>query len=298
MSENKNETKMIIEENKKVIIEKISLKMENIKAITIKLKELFSLVKNGHKFIEGKRNIIEYITFPELFPFDKLKNLIYDIFNIKNNEELYNNLLSEINDIFNIDDETKNIQENINLKYQFYKLLEQLSYFISPSIIFIGNDNSIYQEKALDYFHKYIIHDNIITRDFLSSYITIFNLYNSLKDYYSINRKNLFDIEGTKKILFLIDILKMHNIYTFNYVFQKRRKLFMNINNLFYELYKIYNSSLKELYELTEFIIKYKRNKLPSEVIERILNENIIKNQLDKDLKSSIIENLMINYSL
>ena len=245
MSENKNETKMIIEENKKVIIEKINLKMENIKAITIKLKELFSLVKNGHKFIEGKRNIIEYITFPELFPFNKLKNLIYDIFNIKNNEELYNNLLSEINDIFNIDDETKNIQENINLKYQFYKLLEQLSYFISPSIIFIGNDNSIYQEKALDYFHKYIIHDNIITRDFLSSYITIFNLYNSLKDYYSINRKNLFDIEGTKKILFLIDILKMHNIYTFNYVFQKRRKLFMNINNLFYELYKIYNSSLK-----------------------------------------------------
>ena len=298
MSENKNETKMIIEENKKVIIEKINLKMENIKAITIKLKELFSLVKNGHKFIEGKRNIIEYITFPELFPFNKLKNLIYDIFNIKNNEELYNNLLSEINDIFNIDDETKNIQENINLKYQFYKLLEQLSYFISPSIIFIGNDNSIYQEKALDYFHKFIIHDNIITRDFLSSYITIFNLYNSLKDYYSINRKNLFDIEGTKKILFLIDILKMHNIYTLNYVFQKRRKLFMNINNLFYELYKIYNSSLKELYELTEFIIKYKRNKLPSEVIERILNENIIKNQLDKDLKSSIIENLMINYSL
>ena len=165
-------------------------------------------------------------------------------------------------------------------------------------IIFIGNDNSIYQEKALDYFHKFIIHDNIITRDFLSSYITIFNLYNSLKDYYSINRKNLFDIEGTKKILFLIDILKMHNIYTLNYVFQKRRKLFMNINNLFYELYKIYNSSLKELYELTEFIIKYKRNKLLSEVIERILNENIIKNQLDNDLKSSIIENLMINYSL
>ena len=56
MSENKNETKMIIEENKKVIIEKINLKMENIKAITIKLKELFSLVKNGHKFIEGKSN--------------------------------------------------------------------------------------------------------------------------------------------------------------------------------------------------------------------------------------------------
>ena len=50
---------MIIEENKKVIIEKINLKMENIKAITIKLKELFSLVKNGHKFIEGKRNIID-----------------------------------------------------------------------------------------------------------------------------------------------------------------------------------------------------------------------------------------------
>ena len=71
---------------------------------------MFSLVKNGRKFIEGKRNIIEYLTFPELFLFDKLKNLIYDIYNIKNNEELYNNLLSEINDIFNIDDETKNIQ--------------------------------------------------------------------------------------------------------------------------------------------------------------------------------------------
>jgi len=43
-------------------------------------------------------SILEYISFPEVFPFEKLKNKIYDIFEVKNNKVLYDYLLKEIND--------------------------------------------------------------------------------------------------------------------------------------------------------------------------------------------------------
>ena len=71
-----------------------------------------------------------------MLPFYKLKEEIYLIFNAKNNEELYDNLISELQYVFNKDKIIKNRDEENSLKVNIYKVLKALNYFISKSLIF------------------------------------------------------------------------------------------------------------------------------------------------------------------
>ena len=90
---------MEIEQPKEMPIDPIiAKKTENYKSILSKLKEIIVIIKGSQKIPENKMSILEYISFPEVFPFEKLKNKIYDIFQVKNNKDLYDYLLKEIND--------------------------------------------------------------------------------------------------------------------------------------------------------------------------------------------------------
>ena len=90
---------MKIEQPKEMPIDPIiAKKTENYKSILSKLKEIIVIIKGSQKIPENKMSILEYISFPEVFPFEKLKNKIYDIFEVKNNKDLYDYLLKEIND--------------------------------------------------------------------------------------------------------------------------------------------------------------------------------------------------------
>ena len=294
MSEN-NEKPMDIEQPKEKPVDPIiNMKTEKYKNILSKLKELIVIIKGSQKLSENKISILEYITFPEIFPFEKLKNNIYDIFEVKNNKELYDYLLKEIYDLYNNKKLNKHTNEESELRMHFYLIFEQINYFVTPSILLIDKDN---KEKVLDYFKKYIIKDNILNKNILKSYIGLFNLYSLLKDFYSINRHNILSIENPKIILDLIDILDLQSIYPFKYFIKKKKIFFEKINNFIYKLYETYNSSLSELIELSKYLVQFKKNNLSSEIITKILNDNKILNLIDDSFKSFLIENLMINYS-
>jgi hypothetical protein len=273
----------------------ITIKIESYKNIVSKLKELINIIKGNEKICENKQSILEYIKFTEIFPFDKLKPKIYDIFKVSNNKELYEYLLNEIKISYNKEKTELNNQNEINIRIQLYKVFEILSYFISPSLIF--NDDTNNKKKSLGYFINWIIKDNILTRSIINSYINIFDLYLVLTDYYSINRECLLSIEGTKKILYLIDILNLQNIFSYKFIINKRKILFYNINNLIYELYRTYNTSLNELNDISHYIVQFKKNKLSSDIVEKILNETTLITQINQEFKKFLIENLMINYS-
>jgi len=295
MSQN-NENRMIIEEQNEKLVDPIyNAKIEKYKTIASKLKELIIITKGSQKLSEDKTNILEYIKIPEIFPFEKLKNDIYDIFNIKSNKELYAYILNEINELYSNEKFNKNTNEANEVRIQFYKTFEQLNYFITPTLLTIDIDN---KEKSFDYYKKYIIKDNIVDKDILRLYINIFELYSLLKDYYSIIRQSVLSIEGPKLILNLIEILNLQSIYPFKFILKKKKEFFININNFIYKLYQAYSTSLNELNELSNYLLQFKKNKLSSEIISKILNDNKIKNQIDNSFKVFLIENLMINYSV
>ncbi len=64
-------------------------------------------------------SFLEYISFPEVFPFEKLKNKIYDIFVVKNNKDLYDYLLKEINDLYYNEKLNKHTNEESELRLHF-----------------------------------------------------------------------------------------------------------------------------------------------------------------------------------
>ena len=128
MSQN-NENRMIIEEQNEKLVDPIyNAKIEKYKTIASKLKELIIITKGSQKLSEDKTNILEYIKIPEIFPFEKLKNDIYDIFNIKSNKELYAYILNEINELYSNEKFNKNTNEANEVRIQFYKTFEQLNY--------------------------------------------------------------------------------------------------------------------------------------------------------------------------
>ena len=295
MSQN-NENQMIIEEqNEKPVDPIYNSKIEKYKSISSKLKELIIIIKGSQKLSEDKTNILEYIKYPEIFPFNKLKNNIYNIFEVKSNKELYAYILNDINELYSNEKFNKNTNEANEVRIQFYKTFEQLNYFITPTLLTIDIDN---KEKSFDYYKKYIIKDNIVDKDILRLYINIFELYSLLKDYYSINRQSVLSIEGPKLILNLIEILNLQSIYPFKFILKKKKEFFININNFIYKLYQAYSTSLNELNELSNYLLQFKKNKLSSEIISKIFNDNKIKNQIDNSFKIFLIEKLMINYSV
>ena len=128
-----NESK---EQNKEPMNQIILNKIVYYKNIVLKLKILESITKGRHPNNYNKENILDYLKFPHLLPFDKLKEEIYLIFNAKNNDELYDNLISELQYVFNKDKIIKNRDEENSLKVNIYKVLKALNYFISKSLIF------------------------------------------------------------------------------------------------------------------------------------------------------------------
>lgn len=271
--------------------------IENYQNISLKLKELIKLIKGGQKTDDNKNNIIEYILYPEIISFNELKNKIFSFFNVNNNIEFYSFLLEEIKNLFQKEKAIKNSLEEISIRGHFYKLLEYLNFFISYSLIYFPNTNEN-ESRAFNYFITWIINDNSMSKSILSSYINIFNLHNILFDFYSTKRDLLLCINDINRVFALISILKMQNIFTFKFIIKEKYKNILFQNLCIYELYRTYNTSLKEIYDLTNFILSINTNYIESSIIEKILNDKEIKDKIDDNIRILLIEKLMTNYSL
>ena len=276
----------------------ILTKVEKYQNISLKLKDLKNLIKGEQKEDDNKTKIFEYVLYPDFINLNKIKDKIYELFNVKNNEELYVFLFEEINQLFEKDKSIRNSMEEISLRGHFYKILEYLNYFICYSLIYFPNNNENHN-KAFECFNKWIVYDNAITKSILYSYINIFNLKDLLFDFYALKRDILLSISDSNRILFLISILNMENIFPFKYIIKIKNKNSSFIQKICaYELYRTYNNSLKEIYNLTDYLISLKVNWIEPTIIEKILNDKEIKDKLDNHIKIILIENLMINYSL
>ena len=253
------------------------------------LKEIVSLIKNGQNS-EDKRNIYEYVLYPNYFNTNQLRLRIFEVFKIKSNNEAYSFLLAEILKVFQKEESSK-INQNIT-KEPFYNIITFLNYFINPSLIYYPLEPNIFT-NSFKVFNKYIINDNKITKEILDSFINIFNLRNKLFEQYSINRNSLISIKECNKIIWLIDLLNLHNIFSFKYIIQEKIKIFYSKNSFIYEMYNTYNRSLNELLELTHYISLLETNCIPPLIIEKIIFDNKIKNKINTTIKDVLIEKLM-----
>ena len=61
-------------------------------------------------------------------------------------------------------------------------------------------------------------------------------------------------INNNAKILNIINILRMQNIFTFKYIISEKNINLLNNNSIIYELYSTYNSSLKELKDIKNIL--------------------------------------------
>ena len=150
-----------IENSSSIKYTKDSIRNEKYQNISSELIKLKNIIKGSQSTDYNKKNILEYILYPELISINEIKNKIYNLFNVKNNDELQLYLLEEINTLFQKEKVIKNNTDEIALRGQFYKILEVLNYFISHSLIYFQNNNN---NKSFEYFNKWILFDNKLTK--------------------------------------------------------------------------------------------------------------------------------------
>lgn len=286
---------MILKPNETISYSQNLERKEKYKNISLKLNELKNIIKGRQQNDENKTKIFEYIIYPKLISIDELKNKIYNIFNVKNNDKLFSFLIEEIKILFQ-KNAPNSPEEEEELRSSFYKILENLNCFISHSLIYYINKNKK-KNEPLEFFQKWVIKDNIVTKSLLSSYINIFNLESLLIDFYCINREEC-KFYSNINFLNLISILKLQNIYKYNNFITEGDSKSIEKTDIFYYLYSTYNSNLKEIDELTTYIISINSNFLPSTIVKKILDDKDIANKIDNHFKNLLIEKIMINYSL
>jgi hypothetical protein len=81
---------------------------------------------------------------------------------------------------------------------------------------------------------------------------------------------------------------------------KEKNKIILDNNLCILDLYKTYNTSLKEISDLTCYILSLREytNYIESIIIEKILNDKEIKDKINDPIRIILIEKLMINYSL
>ena len=266
---------------------------QNIFSELIKLKNIII----GTKKSNGKKSkILEYLLEPNLINADIIRNRICKIFDMENNEEIFAYLLNEIKNIFENNQSNKNSNEvQTKLKLYFYRILQELCFFISPSIIYYANSNNK-NDLSFKYFNEYLLYDNDCSKDSFICYIYVFNLFDIVYETYGFDKKPLLSISSKKKLLTLIEVLQFQ--YIFPYDFFIKKILENNCDYCLYEIFSTYNLSLKELYNLSNYILTINSNFVQPSIIEKILKDKDILKNIDDKTKILLIEKIMINYSL
>lgn len=262
------------------------------KEILKELQNLIHLIKGKQKQTRLKTNIYDYALYPDVMSDKNLKNKIFKILDVKNNKGIFTFILKELNGIFALTSppELKN-----SLKIEFFKIVENLNFFKSYSLIYYFHNNKR-NNKPYDLFFKYILDDNSISKTEFSSYINIFNLKDILTEEFSKDHQKLLKIADPSKILILISSLKLQNVFTFKYII----KQYNNIINQgrIYNALSCYNRNISEINDIINHFLLSNSNNIQPSTIDKILNDIEINCNLNNNAKMLLIEKLMINYSI
>ena len=267
------------------------------------LKDLKNLLKSSSTKELGPNDTINTcLAFPTVLNVNSLLEKIYSILNVKSTNEIFSNLIDSFNMIYSnkkesIQEFLKDNNELATRKIQLFDLIQELNFFISPSLIYLETSNN-FSKTSFNIFTSNILPDIKLGKNILESYINVFNIRHLVLDYFIWKKEILIKSPiQVQKLLALISILHLEKNYSYEYIISQKRNIFLEQDNLIYDLYMTYSTSLKLLINLTEYLISLKKNWISIIVIEKIIYDKYISEKLDNYAKKLMITHL-IDYDI
>ena len=267
------------------------------------LKDLKNLLKTASTKELGPNDTINTIlAYPKVLDINKLLENIFSILGAKSINDIFSNLIDSFEMIYSSENIKENFIDNNDFatkKIQLFDLIQELNFFISPSIIFLHNSYSnTMSKKSFDIFINKILNDNKVSKNALESYINIFNIRHLVLDYFVWNKDAIIKSQIlVQKLLALISILHLEKNYSYDIIISQKKNIFLDQENLVYDLYCTYSTSLKELVNLTDCLISLKKNWISIMVIEKIIYDKYLSEKLDNFVKKLMIMHL-IDYNI
>ena len=264
----------------------------------LKLKDLKGVIKgtNNKEFLSND-SINNYLIYPSVLNLSLLIQKLFSIFEAKSINEIYFILIESFNNVYTKEKNKElflNSNDNMLKKNQLFELIQELNFFTSPSIIYVNAP--LINKSSLDFFISHFLSDNKITKNIMKSFINIFNIKHLIFDYFIWNKEKI--IKGNiyvPKLLSLISILNLEENFSYQLIFFHKKNIFFEQDSFVYDLYCTYNKSIKQIKELTDYLISMKRNWVSVLVIEKIMYDKFICERIDNHIKKMIIMNLMDN---
>ena len=181
--------------------------------VTLKLKDIKNFIKGvNYKEILPNDTINNCLLYPSALNINLLIKKIFSIFEVKSINELYLNLIEAFNAIY--PKEKYQNANDINLKkIQLFELIQELNFFISPSVIYVSDP--LINKLSFDIFISHILNENKIQKNVLESFINIFNIRHLVLDYFIWNKDKIIKtINNIPKLLSLISILNLENNFS------------------------------------------------------------------------------------
>ena len=258
----------------------------------LKLKDLKNYIKGAkNKEILTNETINNCLIYPSILNTTLLFEKLFSIFEVKSINEIYYKLIEAFNSIYSKEN-IQNSNEIINNKLLLFDLIQELNFFISPSLIYVSDP--LINKLSFDIFISYILNDNKVTKYIAESFINIFNIKHLVLDYFIWNKDKIIKANNhLPKLLSLISILNLEKNFTYELIFFKKKNIFFEQDNFVYDLYCTYNNTIKELNDLTEYLISIKRNWVSITVIEKIIYDKNISERINNHIKKLMIMNLL-----
>ncbi len=264
---------------------------------TLKLKDLKNFIKGANsKESLPNDSLNNCLLYPTLLNINLLIDKILSIFEVKSINELYFNLIEAFNIIYPKEKIQNSNDNNILNKVQLFDLIQELNFFISPSVIYVSDP--LINKLSFDIFISHILNDNKVQKNIIESFINIFNIRHLVLDYFIWNKDKIIKTTNhIPKLLSLISILNLEKNYSYELIFFHKKNIFLEQDSLVYDLYCTYNKSVKQLVDLTEYLISIKKNWISITVIEKIIYDKILSERISNHIKKMMIIQLLdINF--
>ena len=249
--------------------------------IVNKFSEIYSqFLKLKKALFKPINELISNPIYNKFISIEIIKQKLFEIFDVKNEEDIYQNLL-QIFDNYDINNENCVIN-----------LLKTINSFIEEKIISI-NQNEENKKKAVNYLINKLIEINLVSvENFIEQFILCFQIKEDLFNFFDQQTEDhlINYFKNKRNSINFIKFFKLQNKYSFrNFdIINEKEINFPLINNL----YHIYNNSEKELLDLNIFILsKIPKNSIPFEYMEKIFKDN--NNKFNEEIRKSLINNLL-----
>ena len=289
MSKNESKNKLTNSQNKILLSNPNSL---------LKLKDLKNFIKgSNNKELLPNDTINNILIYPSMLNTNLLIEKLFSIFEIKSVNEIFFTLIEGFNTIYSKEKNKEIIQYSNNIiarKNYLFELIQELNFFVSPSIIYARDP--LINQLSFDIFISHILYDNKIPKNILESFINIFNIKHMVLDYFIWNKEKIIRSNNhIPKLLSLISILNLEKNYSYELIFFQKKNIFFEQDNFVYDLYLTYNRSIKQINDLTDYLLSIKRNWVSISVIEKIIYDRFISEKIDNHIKKKMIINLLDN---